>query len=72
MAHRRSLLDLANAIALRLFHPCEPGPFADRLVLVTNDGRDHGGWGLPNARNAILDELRKRARKTLRRKRKRT
>lgn len=65
---RRDLVDLANRIALRLFHPRNEQPLADRLVLYQRDkdlgvDRDLGGWGLGPARNAILDVLRTKPRR---------
>lgn len=66
---RRDLKDLANRITLRLFHPYNEQPFADRLVLMVENGQDLGGWALTSARAVIYDELRKRPRKTIRRRR---
>ncbi len=34
------------------------GESADRLVLMSSDGRDLGGWGLEPAREHVLERLR--------------
>lgn len=66
---RRNLLSLANRIILELFQVGSGDLFAERLVLETKDGTQHGGWGLVSARDRVLQVLRQRPRKTLRRRR---
>ena len=56
--------------ALRLFRSGS-GVFADRLAIVTKDGKDHGGWGFGPLRDVIADAIKQAAREKKKRKVKR-